>query len=127
MAGDHALPATCRLPQVGCVGRLLEPRTAASLQITATDSASGQTLTYAAAGLPADLSINSGTGLISGTPTTAGTSTVTVTAGDTTGAAGSAACQSVVLVAHRHGRDQNHHPGRQADREGRHDDTGHTV
>src|SRR6202041_2783283 len=33
---------------------------------------------------------NSGTGLISGTPTTAGTSTVTVTAKDTTGAAGTA-------------------------------------
>jgi hypothetical protein len=64
--------------------------TAASLQISASDSASGQTLTYSATGLPAGLSINSGTGLISGTPTTAGTSTVTVTATDTTGAAGSA-------------------------------------
>ena len=64
--------------------------TAASLQISASDSASGQTLTYTATGLPAGLSINSGTGLISGTPTTAGTSTVTVTAKDTTGASGSA-------------------------------------
>jgi hypothetical protein len=64
--------------------------TAASLQIGATDSASGQTLTYSATGLPAGLSINSSTGLISGTPTTAGTSTVTVTATDTTGASGSA-------------------------------------
>jgi hypothetical protein len=64
--------------------------TAASLQISASDSASGQTLTYTATGLPAGLSINSGTGLISGTPTTAGTSTVTVTATDTTGASGSA-------------------------------------
>jgi hypothetical protein len=64
--------------------------TAASLQIGATDSASGQTLTYSASGLPAGLSINSSTGLISGTPTTAGTSTVTVTATDTTGANGSA-------------------------------------
>jgi len=64
--------------------------TAASLQISASDSASGQTLTYSANGLPAGLSINSGTGLISGTPTTAGTSTVTVTATDTTGASGSA-------------------------------------
>jgi Malectin domain/Ricin-type beta-trefoil lectin domain/Putative Ig domain len=64
--------------------------TAASLQVGATDSASGQTLTYSATGLPAGLSINSSTGLISGTPTTAGTSSVTVTAKDTTGASGTA-------------------------------------
>ncbi len=70
--------------QTGTVG------TAASLQISATDSASGQTLTYSASGLPAGLSISSTSGLISGTPTTAGTSSVTVTATDTTGASGSA-------------------------------------
>ncbi|HEX9065305.1 MAG TPA: putative Ig domain-containing protein [Streptosporangiaceae bacterium] len=70
--------------QSGTVG------TATSLQIHATDSATGQTLTYSATGLPAGLSINSSTGLISGTPTTAATSAVTVTAKDTTGAAGSA-------------------------------------
>ena len=69
--------------QTGTVG------TAASLQVSATDSASGQTLTYSATGLPAGLSISS-SGLISGTPTTAGTSSVTVTAKDTTGATGSA-------------------------------------
>ncbi len=63
--------------QSGTVG------TAASLQIHATDSASGQTLTYSATGLPAGLSV-------SGTPTTAGTYSVTVTATDTAGAAGSA-------------------------------------
>ncbi|HJS93993.1 MAG TPA: putative Ig domain-containing protein, partial [Solirubrobacteraceae bacterium] len=65
--------------------------TSVSLQVHATDSASGQTLTYSATGLPAGLSINSSTGLISGTPTTAGTYTATVTAKDTTGASGSAA------------------------------------
>jgi subtilase family serine protease len=70
--------------QTGTVG------TAASLQIAATDSASGQTLTYSATGLPAGLSINSSTGLITGTPTTASTYSVTVTAKDTTGASGSA-------------------------------------
>ena len=64
--------------------------TAASLQVSASDSASGQTLTYSASGLPAGLSISTSTGLISGTPTTAGTSSVTVTATDTTGASGSA-------------------------------------
>jgi O-glycosyl hydrolase len=64
--------------------------TAVSLQVQASDSASGQTLSYSATGLPAGLSISSSTGLISGTPTTAGTSPVTVTATDTTGASGSA-------------------------------------
>ncbi|RAG86284.1 hypothetical protein DN069_07445 [Streptacidiphilus pinicola] len=69
--------------QTGTVG------TAASLQISASDSASGQTLTYSATGLPAGLSINSSTGLISGTPTASGTSSVTVTATDSTNATGS--------------------------------------
>jgi endo-1,4-beta-xylanase len=68
--------------QSGTVG------TAASVQVHATDSA-GAALTYSATGLPAGLSINSSTGLISGTPTAAGTSTVTVTARDSTGASGS--------------------------------------
>jgi hypothetical protein len=70
--------------QTGTVG------TATSLQIHATDSASGPTLTYSASGLPAGLTIGATTGLISGTPTTAGTSTAKVTATDTTGATGSA-------------------------------------
>jgi hypothetical protein len=60
------------------------------VQIQATDSGSGQTLTYSATGLPAGLSISSSTGLISGTPTTAATSSVTVTAKDGTNASGSA-------------------------------------
>jgi poly(hydroxyalkanoate) depolymerase family esterase len=63
--------------------------TAASLQIHATDSG-GAALTYSATGLPAGLSINSSTGLISGTPTATGNSSVTVTAKDTTSASGSA-------------------------------------
>jgi endo-1,4-beta-xylanase len=63
--------------------------TAASLQVSATDSAAGQTLTFSATGLPAGLAISS-SGLISGTPTAAGTSNVTVTARDTTNVSGSA-------------------------------------
>ncbi|WP_237405059.1 S53 family peptidase [Actinacidiphila reveromycinica] len=61
---------------------------AVSLQISGSDSASGQTLTYSATGLPAGLSISS-SGLISGTATTAGTYSVTVTAKDSTNASGS--------------------------------------
>ncbi|GHE15091.1 putative Ig domain-containing protein [Streptomyces alanosinicus] len=59
-----------------------------SLQIHATDSG-GASLTYSATGLPTGLSINSSTGLISGTASTAGTYQVTVTAKDSTGASGS--------------------------------------
>ncbi|AUG78614.1 hypothetical protein CFP65_3834 [Kitasatospora sp. MMS16-BH015] len=62
--------------------------TAVSLQVSGSDSASGQTLSYSATGLPAGLSI-SASGLITGTPTTATSGTVTVTATDTTGATGS--------------------------------------
>ena len=68
--------------QTGTVG------TAASVQVNASDSASGQTLTFSATGLPAGLSISS-SGLITGTPTTAATSNVTVTATDSTNASGS--------------------------------------
>ncbi|MFC9331214.1 ricin-type beta-trefoil lectin domain protein [Kitasatospora sp. NPDC057015] len=60
------------------------------LQISATDSATGQSLTYSATGLPPGLTINAGTGQITGTLISVGTVTVTVTATDTTGASGSA-------------------------------------
>jgi hypothetical protein len=82
--GGNTVTVTSPGNQTGTVG------TAASVQVHASDSASGQTLTYSATGLPAGLSIAPGTGLISGTPTTAGTSSVTVTATDGTGASGSA-------------------------------------
>jgi hypothetical protein len=81
--GGNTVTVTNPGNQTGTAG------TAVSLQIHASDSASGQTLTYSATGLPPGLSINSSSGLISGTPTTAGTYSVTVTATDTTGAKGS--------------------------------------
>lgn len=52
-----------------------------SLQIAASDI-NGDILTYSATGLPAGLSIASGTGLITGTPTTAGVNNVVVTVND---------------------------------------------
>jgi PKD repeat protein len=52
-----------------------------SYQITASNSPTY----YSASGLPAGLSMNNGTGLISGTPTAAGTFSVTLTASNDTG------------------------------------------
>ncbi|QMU77897.1 hypothetical protein GXW83_21565 [Streptacidiphilus sp. PB12-B1b] len=77
--------------QTGTVG------TAVSLPISATDSA-GKALTYSATGLPAGLTVNSATGVISGVPTTAGSSTVTVTASSGT-ASGSASFGWAVAAA----------------------------
>ena len=60
--------------------------TAASLQIKATDSATGKTLSYSATDLPIGLSISSSTGAVTGTPTAAGSYTTTVTVNDGSGA-----------------------------------------
>ena len=60
-----------------------------ALQISATDTQSGATLTYSATGLPSGLSISS-SGRITGTPTAAGSNSVTVTATDGSGYHGSA-------------------------------------
>ncbi|HEX4726731.1 MAG TPA: M4 family metallopeptidase [Jatrophihabitans sp.] len=82
--GGNVVTVTNPGSQTGTVG------TATSLQIVASDSASGQTLTYSATGLPTGLSINASTGLISGTPSAAGSYSVTVTVKDTTNATGTA-------------------------------------
>jgi len=58
-----------------------------SVQVQASDSASGQTLTFSATGLPPGLSI-SASGLISGTPTSGGTFSPVISATDSTGATG---------------------------------------
>jgi beta-glucosidase len=97
--GDSSatLPLTGTLPITA--GQLGEPvtvtnpgpqeglaATPATLALSAKDTTSGQTLTYTATALPAGLTLSPTTGTITGTPTTAATSTVTVTAKDTTGA-----------------------------------------
>ena len=82
--GSDTVSVTQPAAQTSTVG------SAVSLQVQASDSDSTQTLTYSATGLPAGVTIDSGSGLISGTPTTAGSSTATVTATDGTGASGSA-------------------------------------
>ncbi len=68
--------------QAGTVG------VAASLALSASGGSSPYT--WSATGLPAGLSINSSTGVISGTPTTVNTYTVTVTATDSQNRPGSA-------------------------------------
>jgi len=61
--------------QTGIVGK------AVNLAVVASD-ADGDALTYSASNLPAGLTINSATGVISGVPTTIGTRTVIVTVAD---------------------------------------------
>ena len=65
-----------------------------SYQITATNTPTS----YGATGLPAGLSVNSGNGLISGTPTTAATSTVTLSASNS-GGTGSASLTLTIAAA----------------------------
>lgn len=59
-----------------------------TLSLSASDP-DGNGLSYSATGLPAGLTINSASGVIAGTPTTAGNSTVTVTVSDGQGGSAS--------------------------------------
>jgi hypothetical protein len=84
---NPAVPAiTSATTATGTVG------SAFSYQITATNSPTS----YGATGLPAGLSVNTGTGLISGTPTAAGTSSVTLSA---TNAAGTGTATLTLTIA----------------------------
>lgn len=71
---------------------------AVSLQVQATDPQS-DALTWTATGLPAGLAIGASSGRITGTPTTAGTSSVTVTAKDPAGNSGSATFAWTITAA----------------------------
>ena len=62
-----------------------------SYQITASNSPAS----YSATGLPSGLSVNTGSGLISGTPTAAGTSTVTLNATNSSGTGSAVATLTV--------------------------------
>src|SRR5208282_3512919 len=65
-----------------------------SYQITATNTPTS----YGATGLPAGLSVNTGTGLITGTPSAAGSSTVTLSATNS-GGTGSASLTLTIAAA----------------------------
>ncbi|MEV5876481.1 M4 family metallopeptidase [Streptomyces sp. NPDC052101] len=87
--GSHITPPSSGVTVTSPGSQTSTVGTAVSLQIQASSTNSGA-LSYSASGLPAGLSINSSTGLITGTPTTAGTSSTTVTVTDSTGATGTA-------------------------------------
>ncbi|MCD9879798.1 M4 family metallopeptidase [Streptomyces guryensis] len=87
--GSHITPPSSGVSVTNPGSQSATVGTAVSLQVSASSTNSGS-LAYAATGLPTGLSIDSSTGVISGTPTTPGTYSTTVTVTDSTGATGTA-------------------------------------
>ncbi|MEU2468850.1 M4 family metallopeptidase [Streptomyces sp. NPDC012486] len=88
--GSHITPPTNGVTVTNPGSQASAVGTPVSLQVQASSTNSGS-LNYSASGLPAGLSINASTGIISGTPATAGTYTTTITVTDSTGTTGTAA------------------------------------
>ncbi|MFD9746657.1 M4 family metallopeptidase [[Kitasatospora] papulosa] len=88
--GSHITPPTSGVTVTNPGSQASAVGTPVSLQVQASSTNSGS-LNYSASGLPAGLSINASTGIISGTPTTAKAYTTTVTVTDSTGTTGTAA------------------------------------
>jgi hypothetical protein len=88
-------PPTTPLAVTNPGGRRTLELTATSLQMKATGGTTPYT--WSATGLPTGLSINSSTGLISGTASRAGGFAVTVTAADAAGASASTAFSWAVV------------------------------
>jgi hypothetical protein len=99
---DSATTDTITVPDPGTVDTMAGSQI--SVPVSALDSAAGKTLAYSATGLPAGVTINAATGLISGKlPSAAATSTVTVTAADGSGAKGSVTFHIVAVTDLRQG------------------------
>jgi hypothetical protein len=95
ITGSHDTLKITNIPS-GLTGAVGTPLT---FQVKATDTNPGTPLTFTASNLPAGLTIDSVTGVISGTPTMAGTQTVAVTVTDATGASSPSATTTWTVTA----------------------------
>jgi hypothetical protein len=84
-SGPDVVTVTNPGAQAGTAGTAIS-----ALDITASSSKGDQIASYGATGLPAGLSVDTATGAITGTPTTAGTYSVTISATDNGGTTGTA-------------------------------------
>ena len=85
VSGPDTVTVTNPGAQTGTVGTAIS-----ALDIAASSNKGDQIASYAAAGLPAGLSVDTSTGAITGTPTTAGTYDVAISATDNGGTTGAA-------------------------------------